>query len=168
VGFSPSQPTNASWCPPGERKRVPYENPQGRRLNVLAGLVADGPLPALTWWPHARSITADDLLTFLREAFPDHPRPLVVVLDNASTHTSRAVKGADLAAEGIVLEHLPAYSPELNRIEPLFGAIKHHDLPERSYTTMADLDAAVRAAFQRAEQRLLARDTTSRQLRPAA
>ena len=147
---------------------MPYESPQGRRLNVLAGLVADGPRPVLVFWAHARSITSDDLLVFLREAFPDHPRPLVVVLDSASIHTSHAVKEADLAAEGIVLEYLPPYSPELNRIEPLFGAIKHHDLPARSYASLADLYQAVRSAFHDAEQRLFARSQPSHQLRPAA
>ena len=152
----------------GERERVPYESPQGRRLNVLAGLVADGPRPALVFWAHARSITSDDLLVFLREAFPDHPRPLVVVLDNASIHTSHAVKAADLAAEGIVLDYLPPYSPELNRIEPLFGAIKHHDLPQRGYATTADLYQAVRSAFDASEQRLFQRVERSQQLRPAA
>src|SRR4051812_9903096 len=62
VGFSPSLPTTRSWSLPGDRKFVPYENPQGRRLNLLAGLVAAGRQPALTWWPHARSITSEDLL----------------------------------------------------------------------------------------------------------
>src|SRR5918992_1586919 len=35
-GFSPSQPTTLTWVRRGERKRVPYESPQGRRPNVLA------------------------------------------------------------------------------------------------------------------------------------
>ncbi len=46
-GFAPSQPVNYSWVRPGERKHIPYENPQGRRLNVLAALVPDGPYAAL-------------------------------------------------------------------------------------------------------------------------
>src|SRR5438876_158415 len=35
-GFAPSQPVNYRWTRRGERKRLPYENPQGRRVNVLA------------------------------------------------------------------------------------------------------------------------------------
>jgi putative transposase len=173
VGFSPSQPTNYSWTLPGERKRVPYESPQRRRLNVLAALVADGPDPTLIWWALPRTLTSDDLLTFLREALPPGPKPRVVVLDNASMHVSGAVKEAlpDLERDGIALEYLPPYSPELNRIEPLFGVVKHHDLPERSYPTLYALYLAVSAAFKRAEERLLA-DAAHRehahQLRQAA
>ena len=158
MGFSPSQPTNYSWALPGVRPRIPYENPQGRRLNVLAALVADGPDPTLIWWALPRTLTSEELLVFLREALPPGPTPRVVVLDNASMHVSGAVQQArpDLARDGVHLEYLPPYSPELNRIEPLFGAIKHHDLPERSYPTLYGLYQAVTAAFGRAEDRLLA------------
>jgi hypothetical protein len=174
VGFSPSQPTGYSWMLPGQRKRIPYENPQGRRLNVLAALVADGPEPTLIWWALPRTLTSEDLLAFLREALPPGPRPRLVVLDNASLHTSGAIRTARPALEeaGITLEYLPPYSPELNRIEPLFGVIKHHDLPERSYPDLYALYLAVTAAFERAERRLLAQPRTHvsgvQQLRQAA
>jgi len=170
VGFSPSQPTSYSWVLPGERKWVPYENPQGRRLNVLAAVVPDGPTPLLIWWPLARTLTSEDLLVFLREALPAGPQPRVVVLDNASIHVSRVVQAArpDLERAGLVLEYLPPYRPELNRIEPVFGVIKHHALPERSYVTMLALYEAVNDAFGRAEERLLALPRAEQQLRQAA
>lgn len=168
VGFSPSQPMTYSWVLPGQRRWVPYENPQGRRLNVLAALVSAGPEPTLIWWALPRTLTSDDLLVFLREALPPGPRPRVVVLDNAPIHTSGAVQRAqpDLERAGIFLEYLPPYSSQLNRIEPLFGGIKHHDLPERSYPNLLALYQAVSAAFERAEERLLVR--CEQQLRPAA
>ena len=48
-----------------------------------------------------------------------------------------------LAKVGIFLYYLPAYSPELNRIEPVFKQVKHHDMPTRSFTTRDDLRKAV-------------------------
>lgn len=36
-----------TWVRRGERKRMPYENPQGRRVNALAALVKGGAAPAL-------------------------------------------------------------------------------------------------------------------------
>ncbi len=48
-GFSPSQPVNSSWTLAGERKRVPYENPCGRRVNAIGILIGDGPEPMLIW-----------------------------------------------------------------------------------------------------------------------
>ena len=55
----------------------------------------------------------------------------MVVLDNAGIHTSKVVKAArpGLAKLGIYLYYLPPYSPELNRIEPVFKQVKHHEIP---------------------------------------
>ena len=57
-----------------------------------------------------------DLLGFLK-ALPWSKAPRVVVLDNASLHTSKVIRGpgGGLAASGIYLYFLPPYSPELNR-----------------------------------------------------
>jgi hypothetical protein len=76
-------------------------------------------------------------------------RPCIVVLDNASAHTSKTVKAVlpALAAAGVTLYYLPPYSPELNRIEALWRQIKYQELPVRSYRTLADLRAAVEQAL---------------------
>lgn len=144
-----------SWARRGERKRIPYENPQGRRLNVLAALVKQGPSPSLTWDAAPRTLRSRDLLAFL----PGIPRrtdvPLVVVLDNASLHRSAVVRDAlpALWTQRIYLYFLPPYSPELNDIEPVFRVIKHQEMPGRTYTTDAALEAAVDAAFAAYETR---------------
>ena len=61
-----------------------------------------------------------------------------------------------LAKEGIYLDYLPAYSPELNRIEAVFKQVKHHEMPVRSYTSKAELRQAVEDGF----------DAYRRQLQP--
>jgi hypothetical protein len=131
---------------------MPYENPQGRRLNVLA-VVAQHQEPAeLHWMTTRRHLGSVDLLHFLRE-LPPAPVPTVIVLDNAGFHRSQEVRAAraDLWQRRIYLYYLPPYSPELNDIERLFRTIKHCDLPERRYPTFDALDAAVNAAFERQE-----------------
>lgn len=50
---------------------------------------------------------------------------------------------------GIELVYLPAYSPELSKIEPVGNAIKQHPWPIRSYTQAGQLKQAVDAAFSR-------------------
>jgi transposase len=82
-----------------------------------------------------------------------------VVRDNAGIHTSRAAKAArpSLAKVGIYLYYLPAYSPELNRIEPVFKQVKHHDMPTRNFTTRADLRKAVEDGFETYQRRLQAK-----------
>ena len=71
--------------------------------------------------------------------------PTVVVLDRASVHTCSAVnqqrkRWQDL---GLIIVHLPAYSPELNDMEPEWRHLKYQELPERHYQNKTDLRRAV-------------------------
>ncbi len=156
-----------SWVAAKERKRVPYENPERRRYNVMALYAPAGPAPFLDW--HGRSIhlTSDELIGLLAVRHRTD-RPLIVVLDNASFHRSLDVQDAipALWKRGIYLYYLPPYSPELNAVERVFRTIKHHELPGRTYPTLARLTTAVEAAFARQEAKLLAQSQT--QLRLAA
>jgi hypothetical protein len=43
VGFAPTLPTSYSWYPKGKRLSIPYEAPQGRRVNALGLYVSQGP-----------------------------------------------------------------------------------------------------------------------------
>ncbi len=78
-------------------------------------------------------------------------RPLMVVLDNYSVHKSQVVEAAvvQLAAAEVHLVYLPAYSPELSRIEPDWNDIKQHHLPVRSFEQVAELKRAVDDALAR-------------------
>lgn len=171
VGFSPSQPTSYTWTLRGRRARIPYENPQGRRVNALAVWIPWGPQRSLWWDAVPRTLRSEDLLLVL-DAIPRGDGELVVVLDNASLHRSHVVQEAlpALAERGIRLYYLPPYSPQLNAIEPLFGVIKSTELPERTYPTIPELLDAINAAFDRREARLLERtpQRTPQQLRPTA
>jgi putative transposase len=151
----------------GERKRLPYENPQGRRGNTLVLSAPTGVQPAWDWIGKPRAFTAEDLIEFLLQR-PPCPVPLVIVLDNASLHRCQAVREAlpRLWARRIYFYFLPPYSPELNAIERRFRVIKHDDLPARVYTPLAALEAAVDDAYTRYETPPLAQCAT--QLRLAA
>jgi transposase len=135
---------------------MPYENPQGRRYNLMALYVPDGPQRALDWCGAGRHLTSADLVHFLT-SLPAAPVPLVVVLDNAGLHKSKLVRAAlpDLWARRIYLYYLPPYSPELNAIERVFRVVKHHGLPQRSYPTLPSLEAAVIDAFSSYQATLL-------------
>ena len=161
-GFAPSLPCGYSWSLPGQRKRVRYEYPQGRRVNVLAAYEPCGPAPWLDALPFERTLTGDDLLAYLRQRLPQAGVPRVVVLDNASMHTSKAFKAhrKALADEGIYLYYLPAYSPELNLIEPVFKQVKHHEIPNRSHKTKAELRQSVEQGFASYACRLHAKADT--------
>jgi transposase len=114
------------------------------------------PTPSLEARAFERTLTSDDLLAYLRERLPAAGVPRVVVLDNASLHVSKGTKAArpDLAKLGIFLYYLPAYSPELNRIESVFKQVKHHEIPVRSHTSKAELRQSVESGFETYRQRL--------------
>ena len=42
AGFAMTLPTNYSWYPKGERLLIPYEAPQGRRVNAIGGYISHG------------------------------------------------------------------------------------------------------------------------------
>jgi hypothetical protein len=43
AGFAPTLPTTYSWSPVGERLEVPYEAPEGRRVNAVGAYFSRGP-----------------------------------------------------------------------------------------------------------------------------
>ncbi len=109
--------------------------------------------------PFERTLASDDLPCHLRDRLPPAGVPRVVTLDNAGIHTNNLVKAArpGLTKLGIYLYDLPPYSPELNRIEPVFKQVKHHEMPTRRFTTRTDLRKAVEDGFEAYRQRLQAK-----------
>jgi DDE superfamily endonuclease len=157
-GFAPTLPTTYTWARLKARARVPYEAPQRRRVNVLGAWAPLGSRPRFAYTSRTGKLDSAAFLAFVWREVGGMPTPLgevpagfrrarrcVIVLDNYSVHRSRAVTDAlpGLAAAGIELFYLPAYSPELNLIEGLWRHVKHEELPIRSYTSAAALQAAV-------------------------
>jgi putative transposase len=166
-GFSPSLPLGYSWCLPGQRKRVPYEYPQGRRVNVLSAYEPYAGEPWLGRQAFERTLKSEDLLAYL-QSLPQATVPRVVVMDNGSIHVSKWFKARrqELSRGGIYLYYLPAYSPELNEIEPVFKQVKHHEIPQRSHTSKEELRSSVEHGFDSYAQKLRPKRDT--QLRPGA
>jgi hypothetical protein len=157
-GFAPTLPTTYTWARIGTRVIVPYEAPQGRRVNVIGALAPYGPQPRLAYHSRGGKIDSAAFVEFLWRdvarlpaAPQDLPaayqraRPCVVVLDNYSVHRSAVVKDLlpALQAAGVTLYNLPPYSPELNAIEHLWRHIKHEEMPVRSFAEADALKAAV-------------------------
>jgi putative transposase len=61
---------------------------------------------------------------------------------------------------------LPPYSPELNRIVPVFAPVKHHEMPAHRFTSRADLRQAVETGFETYRRRQ--RKKSDQELRLAA
>lgn len=188
----------------GQPLVVPYEAPQGRRLNVIGGYFSHGPLAgkfefaSFASLPQRRSkqprktvaeqaaehglaeeevgvLDAEVFLAFvwLLSGRPvDAPegwrreRPLVVVVDNYQVHKSERVKLElpELNAADVYLCYLPAYCPEMSRIEPVWHDVKYHGLPQRSYDELGKFKRAVDLALLEKRQELRAAAQESAQL----
>jgi len=154
-GFAPTLPTGYRWGRLGTRLVVPYEAPQGRRVNVIGALAPDDPAGTRFVFQTRRKadgrFDAAACVAFVdRVVAAGTPgRPCVIVLDNYSVHHSKAVKDAlpGLAERGVTFCYLTPYSPELNPIEALWKQTKYQDLPERRHLTDVALQAAVETAL---------------------
>ena len=76
--------------------------------------------------------------------------PVLVIWDRLQTHRSRLVREFADAQEGrLALEYLPAYAPELNPVEYIWGHWKHHELPNFCPDDFAQLSQRARRALGR-------------------
>lgn len=76
-------------------------------------------------------------------------KPVVLVEDNGPIHVSK-LSGAALAARArwLTVEWLPKYTPELNDIEVVWHDLKAYQLAHKTFTDVAELDAAIHTAVK--------------------
>lgn len=97
---------------------------------------------------------AQQFAEFLRQLLETNSeRRLVLVLDNASYHRARAIRQllADHRDHVFVI-WLPAYSPELNLIEGLWGYLKRSALNNYFFGDVESLEIAIHEAFSELQQ----------------
>ena len=126
----------------GTRVVVPYEAPQGRRVNVIGARTRAGAAPRFVYHSRRSGQGRLDSAAFLDfvcrevaqlpaswDALPPgyvRARPCTVVLDNYGVHHSKPVKAwLEENKEMIEVFYLPSYSPELNPEERLNADLKH-------------------------------------------
>lgn len=90
-----------------------------------------------------------EFLAFLTVLWAAYPvGPLYVIVDNASIHTSRAVRRWLAEQPRLQLLYLPTYSGhQLNPVEKVWGVLKNHIAANRSYKSLAELDRAIHRYF---------------------
>ena len=136
-----------AWQGPGEP--IALEAPRGPGINVAGFLRHDG--TDFHAYVTTESLKSVDIILFFHDCCQNLTQPTIVVLDNASTHTSAAFK-AQLPAweeQGMTLFYLPPYSPELNRIEILWRCCKHQWLPPKAYRNFAALKHELRSLLNK-------------------
>jgi transposase len=119
-------------------------------LSVAAGV---------TWWNFyfrlfPGTIRGPQVVEFLLHLLRHVRGRLLVIWDGLPAHRSRVVK--DFVAgqkERLEVEFLPAYAPELNPVEYLWGHWKHHELPNLCPRDFGQLSDFARRALRRMRRR---------------
>jgi transposase len=138
-----------TWARRGQRYYVSSTSPGLARVTFFGAYVYNDRRVAI--WPAARgnAVTAIDCLEYLRAAFPKDK--LRVCWDGASYH--RAEEVHEYAAElGILITHLPAYSPEFRPVEALWRWMREEVTYNHCHATAADLITGVEAFESRANE----------------
>ena len=129
------------WCRKGHQVKVP--TPTRRQSATLFGA-----LHLRTqrfYWKRATRGTSKLFLEFLHQLhqrFPD--ALLILILDNATIHKSRAVKRFLTQHDWVGLEHLAPYSPEYKPIERFWQWLKAKAYGATAFATIDDVIHRVR------------------------
>jgi transposase len=143
TGFASAHPNRSAWTPVGECHTC--EAVRSKRLNVVGALLSSGELFAVKLWETMTGLLFAGFLGLLMQHVG---KPLVLILDNASVHTAKEIQPLlkVLQRQGLTLYFLPAYSPELNRIEKLWHKMKYEWMAfkaRNAKTIEADVDEIV-------------------------
>jgi transposase len=97
-----------------------------KQLSVIAGI---------SYWRfyfrlYAGAIRTPQVLEFLKALRATIGGKLLIVCDRLQAHSSKLVRQHVKEQRGaIALEYLPAYAPELNPVECIWGYRTHHAMP---------------------------------------
>ncbi|MCH6574025.1 MAG: IS630 family transposase [Bacteroidetes bacterium] len=138
-----------TWAPRGETPVLEF-NFNWEKLSVAAGITFRN----FYFQLYPEAIRGPEVIDFLKALMRHIRRPLLVVWDRLPAHRSRLVREFVAAQHGrLTLEYLPAYAPELNPVEYLWGHWKRHELPNFCPRTVWELSTEARRALRRMRRR---------------
>jgi transposase len=128
------------WQDIGEYLTIPSR--RSSRLNVLGIMNRNNHIET---YVSAQSINSDVVIACIDTFFPTVDKPTVIVVDQASIHTSNVIldKNEEWQKRGITIFELPSYSPELNLIEILWRFIKYEWIEIDAYQSWETFVASV-------------------------
>ena len=135
-GFSLTPDVPYAWQAVGETIEIPSS--RSKRLNVLGFCNKQQDFHATT----VQGYVDSEIVIACFDQFCDTiNKKTIVVVDNASMHTSSKFKGKleEWEENGLIVKYLPTYSPELNLIEIVWRLIKYNWLPLSAYLSFKNL-----------------------------
>ncbi len=101
----------------------------------------DQPLKSPKNHLHKGYVNTEAVIEIMNDFCETVEQTTVVILDNASCHTSNAFKEClkRWDERGLLVYHLPPYSPELNSIERLWKKLKYQLMPVDAWEKFSTL-----------------------------
>jgi transposase len=136
AGFTLTPCIPYAWQAIGTTIEIPCFH--SKRLNVLGFMNRDCVFQSMVF---ECSISSSIVVECINIVSKSITIPTVLVMDNASIHTSyEFTKNIDIwKKQGLTIYNIARYSPELNLIEILWRKIKYEWLPFSSYNSFDDL-----------------------------
>jgi transposase len=133
-------------APRGETPILPVKGGRREKVSVIAGLSLSPVAQRLGLYfrtfPNAY-VTTPDTADFLRDLLRHLRGRVIVVWDRGPIHRGAPIREVLAAHPRLSLENLPAYAPELNPVEHLWGHIKYGRLANLTAPDAAALDDIV-------------------------
>lgn len=127
-----------TWAPRGQ---TPKQKVTGKRAGVAA-MSAITKRGRLIFRLHEKRIASAEVIDFLGQMLKHHPRRhLVVVMDQAPPHTSKATLSFIESQRRLHVFYLPKYSPDWNPDEKVWNHLKHQELKGHQARTKEELKA---------------------------
>ena len=145
-----TRPTRArTWALRGQTP-VLQETFNWKSLSLIGGLA----LWRFLFQIHAGSIKSLQVIEFLKHLQRHIPGKILILWDGAPIHRSLLVKNFIASTKGrIQVERLPAYAPELNPVEYMWGHLKPHEIANLIATQAWELSLEATAALRRMRRR---------------
>jgi transposase len=148
-GFSQRPARKRTWAPRGHTPILEF-NFNWKRILAIAGVS----FYELWFALHEGTIRAPQVIEFVKQLQARIGQKLLLIWDGLSAHGSRAVRAfLDPLAGAVRVERLPAYAPELNPVEFLWGHLKNHALANVTPDSLWKLSKAARDALFKAQKR---------------
>lgn len=147
-GFMLQPLVRRTWAPRGSRPVLDVWQ-RHDRLSVIGALALAPQRRRKSLYFHVQSsnILTPDVLAFVHGLRRQLRRPLTLVWDRWQVHRSAERWLALHAADWLKIEYLPAYAPELNPVEGVWGHTKSHALGNYEAIDVFDLDDTVNQAL---------------------
>ncbi len=139
-----------TWGPKGKTSIVERSGKRGR----VCAISAISPKSSLIFSLQQTTFKTQGVIDFLKQIMRNHKnRKIAIVLDNASPHTSKAMKEFLSINKNIKLFFLPSYSPQWNPDEKVWNHLKSHEILSHCETSVDGLEQLTRRKLKSMQMR---------------